>query len=75
MNTRRSFLKSLAMVPAALAGAVVVAKAAPKPVWNIDYTDWTADYTCTVFNKTYWLQEQRWSSCYSEEYLEALKNC
>lgn len=72
MNTRRSFLKSLTLVPAALAGAVVVAKAAPakldlNEMFELGYKIKQKALT------TYWMQEERWSSCYSEDYLEMLK--
>jgi predicted P-loop ATPase len=70
MNSRRSFLKSLAMVPAALAGAVAVAKSAPK----LDLDEmFDLAYKIKKHRATYWTQVSRYSVCYSDEYIEALK--
>jgi predicted P-loop ATPase len=70
MNSRRSFLKALPLVPAALAGAVVVAKSAPK----LDLDEmFDLVYKIKKHRATYWNQVSRHSYCFTDEYVRELK--
>lgn len=73
MNSRRSFVKSLLCIPAALAGVASVRK----PGWKrlLDQDELIQKGNAYGWDKgSYWNQESRWSTCYSQEYLDALKN-
>lgn len=75
MNSRRSFIKALPLVPAALAGAAAVAKAAPKldldEMFDLAYK--IKQERASALMYAYWHKGERYVSYYSREYLESLK--